>query len=108
MPILKGSRYEGVPITGIRYADGSERKFLNDRRIFGPADVGTNGVEHVIQGQETLDALANTFYGDDTLWWLIADVNNIFFMWDAGPGDTIIIPDPSIRVGTTQSTQSTT
>lgn len=104
MAILKGSRYEGVAITGIRFDDGTDKKLLHDRRIFRPEDVGTQGVEHTIVGEETLDSLANDFYGDDTLWWLIADVNNIFFMWDVKQGDVVVIPDPAIRVKTTQTT----
>jgi hypothetical protein len=100
--IVQGSRYEGVDITGIRTVDGKERKFLHDRRVFSMADVGANGFEYEIKGEETLDAIADRFYGDDKLWWLIADVNNILFAFDVQPGDTIIIPDPNIRVQTTK------
>lgn len=105
--IVKGSRYEGVAITGIRFADGTDKKLLHDRRIFSPEDVGTQGVEHLVVGSETLDSIANDYYNDDTLWWLIADVNNIFFMHDVQPGDTVIVPDPAIRVKSTQSTSQT-
>lgn len=97
-----GSRYQGVDITGIRTTDGKEKKFLHDRRVFSMTDVGTTGFEYTVVGEEVLDGIADKFYGDDTLWWLIADVNNIFFMFDVGPGDVIIIPDPSIRVQSVQ------
>lgn len=95
--IVQGSRYQGVPMTGIRTVDGKDRKLIHDRTVFSMADVGADGIEYEVKGEETLDALADRFYGDDTLWWLIGDVNNIFFAFAVVPGDRIIIPDPSIR-----------
>ena len=96
MPILSGSRHEGVPYTGIKTTDGKIRKFLHDRRVYSQEDVGENAIEHIVQGEETLDSLADRYYNDDTLWWLLADVNNIFFAFDLEPGQTLTIPDPSI------------
>lgn len=94
--ILSGSRYENVPFTGLKFADGRTKKLLHDRRIFGPADIGDNSFEHTIEGDEQLDVLADRFYDDDTLWWIIADVNDILFFYDVKPGDRLVIPDPAI------------
>ena len=96
MTIFKGSRYEGVPRTGIRDLSGQTRDFLHDRRIFSAKDLEQNSFVHTLVGGEELDALAHRYYGDETLWYLIADVNDIFFMFDAQPGDELIIPDLSI------------
>lgn len=92
MSILRGSRYQGVPFTGIKTLDGKTRKFLHDRRIFSAKDIGTNSIEYVVQGEEELDSIADKFYDDETLWWLIADVNDIEFAFDVAPGDIIIVP----------------
>jgi hypothetical protein len=94
--IFRGSRYEGVPFTGIKTLDGKTRKMLHDRRIYSIDDVTDLSIEHVVEGEETLDALAERFYKDDRLWWIIADVNDILFMFDVKAGDTLLIPDPDI------------
>ena len=87
---------QGVPFTGIKTVDGKTRKFLHDRRIFSKEDIGENAIEYVVQGDEELDSIADKFYGDDTLWWLIADVNDIEFIFDVAAGDIILIPTPFI------------
>ena len=94
--ILRGSRYEGVPFTGVRTVDGKIRKFLHDRRIFTKEDIGSNAFEHTVVGQETFDGLADEFYDDQSLWWLIADVNDFLFPLDLKAGDTLLIPDRSV------------
>jgi nucleoid-associated protein YgaU len=96
MAILRGSRYEGVAFTGIRTVDGKTKKFLHDRRIFTLKDVGANTFEHMVKGQETLDGLAETFYENQNLWWLIADVNNILFALDLQPGTILKIPNRAV------------
>ena len=94
--IFRGSRYESVAFTGVKTLDGKTRKMLHDRRIFSLDDVSDSAIEHVVQGEETLDALADRFYKDDRLWWIIADVNDILFAFDLQPGDILVIPDPNI------------
>ena len=96
MPIFRGSRYEGVPYTGVKTRDGKTRKFLHDRRVFTQDDIGERAFEHVVVGQEQLDGLANLYYNDQNLWWLIADVNNIFFALDIQPGDILFIPEKDL------------
>ena len=96
MPILRGSRYQGVPITGVRTADGKERKFINDRRIFSIDDVREDAIEHTIIGGQQLDNLADIYYKDDKLYWLIADVNDILFPLDIVPGQVVIVPNPDL------------
>ena len=96
MAILRGSRYQGVPITGVRNVEGNERKFINDRRIFSLDDVGEDAIEHTLVGGEELDSLASRYYDDDKLYWLIADVNDILFPFDVEPGQVIVVPNPDI------------
>lgn len=96
MAIFSGSRYQGVAYTGVKALDGSVRKFLHDRRIYSLRDVGNSSFEYVVQGEEQLDGLADSFYGDQNLGWLIADVNNILFPLDIRPGDRLVIPNKSL------------
>lgn len=98
MPIFSGSRYEGVDITGIKSLDGKSRKFLHDRRIYSKEDVGSNSFEHTVAGGEQLDSLADSFYGDQNLWWLIADVNDILFALDLQPGQILTIPTKALVI----------
>ena len=94
--IVKGSRYVGVPYTGVRTVDGKVRKLLHDRKIYTINDVDDDAVEHTVEGEETLDSIAALYYNDERLWWLIADVNDILFGFDIEPGDVLVIPDQSI------------
>lgn len=96
MSILRGSRYAGIPITGLRTTDGKERKYINDRRIYSIDDVGEDAIEHTIVGGQQLDTLADLYYKDDKLYWLIADVNNILFPLDITPGQIVIVPNPDL------------
>lgn len=44
----------------------------------------------VTQGGDRLDTLANQFFGDSTLWWIIASANNIHDAPFALPDGTIL------------------
>ena len=98
MTVLRGSRYEGVPYTGIQTEDCQIKKFLHDRRIISLDDVKTTAVEHTIVGEQQLDTLANLYYKDERLWWVIADVNDILFPLDVEPGQVVLIPDPAVSL----------
>lgn len=102
--ILRGSRYQNAQITGIRTADGRVRKYVHDRPIFQLPNVGAQAEEHLLSGGEELDSIADLYYKRDTDWWVIADVNDIFFMFDAKPGDVLLVPsramvDEFLRTG---------
>ncbi len=67
---LKGSRYETAKAFEPA-EDGSRFPGVRPRAI-GPA---TGAVEHVVKSGDRLDLLARHYYGDDGLWWRIADAN---------------------------------
>lgn len=51
--------------------------------------------QHVWQFGDRLDKLANQFYGDDELWWIIAIANGIAYPLGIKPGTVIRVPsDP--------------
>jgi len=95
--IFRGSRYENVAYTGIQDAECKIRRFLHDRRIYTQEDVGERAFEHTVVGQETLDSLAEQYYGKQSLWWLLADVNEIFFaLAEVEPGTVLVIPEEDV------------
>jgi len=56
---------------------------------------------HVISMGDRIDSIANKYYGDQKLWWVIAHANNINVLpCELIVGERIIVPDPrSLRRG---------
>ncbi len=55
--------------------------------------IGAGSIIHMVRGGDTLDLLAYQYYGDESKWYLIADVNAILdVMAPLTPGDQLIIP----------------
>jgi hypothetical protein len=96
MAIFEGSRYKNLGYIGIRQTDGSTKRFLDARRPLTIDDVRGEFVIHPVQGGEVLDLLAYRYYGDESKWWIIAEVNDIFFMYDIVPGQQLVIPNKKI------------
>jgi hypothetical protein len=79
-------RYDIAPI--IKNADGIRQ--LKTVLI----SAGFNSSDTIIEttSPHRLDKIANDFYGDPTLWWIIATVNNV------GKGTLIVPAGTTIRV----------
>ena len=94
MTILTNSRYEGVPITGIKQTDGTIRSFLHDRVLIQQDDIGEDfTVDEFITGEE-LDLLAFDRGGKARLFWAICDINDIIDPHEPIPkGTKIKIPN---------------
>jgi hypothetical protein len=93
MAIYRGSRYEGVGYIGIE-KNGITKKFLDSRVPLSKDDFITgNNKIHRARAGEMLDFLAYLYYKDERLWWLIAEVNDIYFMHDVYAGQELFIPD---------------
>ena len=50
---------------------------------------------HVLKDGERLDQLSHSFYGDSTLWWIIAAASDIGWWLQVPPGTVLRIPNPS-------------
>jgi hypothetical protein len=82
----------------MRY-DNVETKKLDDGRtvlktkIFPPIPKRDDDIYILTQETDRLDTLANYFYGDSTLWWIIVHANNLSVA-DIGvePGIQLRIP----------------
>lgn len=97
MPVFRGSRYAGVKFTGVLGADGKVRKFLHARDRVLSRDVSGPIITHEIQRMEQLDGLAFQVSGQAQMWWLIADVSDVFFPLDLDPGTEVSIPIEELR-----------
>lgn len=98
MSIFSGSRYNSVkeytPV--VNRPDGKVRNFLHNRKVFSIDEVKENFTRYEVVNGDLIDKIAYEFYGDETLWWLIADVNNIDYAWDLRPGQILTIPPETI------------
>lgn len=92
MPIARTSRYHGLSTLEI---DG---RLTLSQRLVGRLPEFPDALRHMVVGDETLDALAKTYYGREDLWWWIADANPGTFPLDLRPGDVLVIPP--VRVAT--------
>lgn len=53
-----------------------------------------------VSGEERIDTIATKFYGDPTLWWVIALANDLEILpTDLGSVDTLRIPAPRYVAG---------
>ena len=96
MPIFQGSRYAGVPFTGVRDRVGVVRRFLHSRVPFTEDDLAPGVAVHEYQHGEELDELSHKFGAFERDWWLIADVNGVLFAFDIEIGTPLLIPQPEL------------
>jgi hypothetical protein len=103
--IFKGSRYETVreftPIVDTE--TGKVRNFLHNRRVLSKRDIGQGFFTHVVKVGELLDGIAYIYYGLETLWWVIADINDLFYIFDIFPGQILIVPTLDSVYGITEN-----
>lgn len=78
--------------------DTSEKRYLSTA-IIPPMPVASNDTYIVVTSPERLDKLANTFYGDASLWWVIAAANGL------GKGTIIVPADSRLRIPSATNVQ---
>lgn len=96
------SRYSNTK--AITVSETTENNQLLNRRIFstspGLAKRIRDGIKNgnidyatrVLSGDERLDTIAGTQYGDSSLWWVIAAANGIGYAMQIKEGRELIIP----------------
>lgn len=92
MAIIKGSRYENIPITTIVKNDIS-KSFLNLRDKLSLEDLQGNFFVHTGSTNEELDFISFATTNSPLKWWVIAYVNDMFFPLDELEGKSIIMPN---------------
>jgi len=65
-----------------RYENTGTKKTIDGREVYSPSfypniPLSDNDIYVATETGDRMDTLANTYYGDSTLWWIIASANNI-------------------------------
>lgn len=84
-------RYNTTEITN----DANTGKRRKSTTILPVVPGGITDVQILTTSMERLDKLANTFYGDASLWWVIAVANSL------GKGTIIVPPNTLLRIPST-------
>ena len=92
MPVTIFSRYYNIKKIEINGKHALQKRVTQLQKDY------PDSIQHTLVGNETLDQLAEKYYGREDLWWRIADANPGRFPLDWGPGDTLTIPP--VRVAT--------
>jgi nucleoid-associated protein YgaU len=90
---------------GVSVSAGSRLRFGTIGEIDGiqffdlvdapPIPEQPDDLTHQVKGSDRLDRLANRYYGDSVLWWVIAVANNIEIVpTEVSQGDILRIPSP--------------
>ena len=72
-------------------------------KIFNAVELGQiNFSSHILEEGERLDYLAGKYYGDSSLWWIIAAASGIGYALQVPPGTLIRVPtNPGEAIGVT-------
>jgi len=92
--ILKGSPYQNGTIVdwAVIGDDTLTGKELFRLDFLSIEDLGDDYDIYTTQQGDELDELSFRFYGDDRFWWILADVNDLQFIFDLEPNIKLIIP----------------
>jgi nucleoid-associated protein YgaU len=95
MPGSSFSRYRNLAVVEI---DGKRSVAQRPDKL--PA-AASGSATHVVIAGETLDMLADRYYGHEALWWRIADANDTKYLFALAAGDQIVIPPLRTATATT-------
>jgi hypothetical protein len=88
MALFSGSRYslgensKKITATKITPSSGVPVTFLHDRKVYTLDDLLNPTFLHEVISGELLDLISFLNSGDSTKWWLIADINEMFYVDD--------------------------
>lgn len=91
MPVAINSRYNNSLIYQAPGADGVAHATIAIRPTTSPAP-GVTIYRHLVTGVETIEYLAWRYYGDSSLWWRIAEANDLQYPFDLETGGFLNIP----------------
>ncbi len=90
MALNNRSRYNGHPAFTATDRNGVARTTLPMRV---PLDLTTGDhFQHTVAVNQSMEFLANRYYGDSELWWRIADANPLVFPLDVSSGERLSVP----------------
>ena len=85
------NRYARTPVIGLGYRYGTSFAIPAIRQNIQTGNIRFQQI--VLQESNRLDILAGLYYGDGSLWWLIAAASNIGWSLQVPVGTIIKIPD---------------
>ena len=85
------SRYARAPIIDYGRQYGTSSAVAAIRSAISNGSIKTKQL--LVRGQERLDTLAGSIYGDAKYWWVLAAASNIGWGLQVPPGTIINIPD---------------
>ncbi len=86
MAVQAGSRYINTPVVDLT-VNGQTRRVL----VPGPqSGYSFQYQAYMVTGEDRIDTLAQNFFGDPTLWWMVAQANPERLDWSVLPAGTII------------------
>jgi hypothetical protein len=91
MPVAITSRYYGSAIYTADDPQGNPHPTIAIRPPTPPGPSVTI-YNHLLSGIETIEYLAWRYYGDGSMWWRIAEANDLQYPMDLQPGALIGIP----------------
>lgn len=89
-------RYNQTIKTGIATTEAGKRYFTTVQY----PEIPVSHMDTIVYAKETdfLDTLADKYYSDKTLWWIIAKANNIVGRWSVPPGTKLRIPHNKMTI----------
>ena len=94
MSIQSGSRYANRAVEAVTDGNGVTRQTIM------PATASAKTftvIDHVWTAADRPDLLAGQMYGDETMWWVIADANPEILDWaDVAPGRVVRLPSAAV------------
>lgn len=85
--ISAASRYANNSVENITGTDGVTRRTIMPRTVLSRTAVVT---DYTWRAGDRVDLLAARFYGDETLWWVLADANPQILDWTSVVEGTIV------------------
>jgi len=97
MAVFQGSRYANEKVTPIKLDSGEERNYLHMRLQIRQEDLNFDLIQDNVQEDEEFqDFAAAVFTGRADRWWLLAEMNEVFFPYDLKTGQKTVLPSKTL------------
>ena len=97
MAVFQGSRYANESVTPIKFDSGEVKHYLHMRLQIRQEELNFDLVEDNVQEDEEFqDYAASVFAGRADRWWLLAEMNEVFFPYDLKLGQRTVLPSKAL------------
>lgn len=91
MPITSDSRYTTATVVTVEGPDGDTRQAM---QVAFPKPRRITYTNYRVTSADRIDTIADDFYGNGRLWWMVADANPEIIDWmDLDPGEVLRVPN---------------